>query len=297
MDKVENTPAPGWEELREIDAQAMVEARLQVHYAAQLAAAVGAALLEARPDDSHPNLGWHQPRRALTGRIVPGQPRFAAALQLPSLRLALHAEDDTVVDETELAGASLHDASRWLTQAVAKLGAPIAPNALAMPLYDIPDHPVASGRPFSSVEGSHGEALEQLARWYANADRAIAALQSRTPQSSEVRCWPHHLDIATLATVETDAGGNGVKTIGVGLSPGDESYPEPYWYVSPWPYPDRVAAERLPLPQGSHWHTAGFTAAVFPARPLLRTSDATEQSMRVQQFLTDAFSASRKLLE
>ena len=41
--------------------------------------------------------------------------------------------------------------------------------------------------------------------------------------------------------------------IGVGLSPGDTYYAEPYWYVSPYPYP---GLEDLPVLDGSgFWHT------------------------------------------
>ena len=48
----------GWRPVGTISPDALVDARLQLHHAAQLVAAVGATLLPPRPDDGHPNLGW-----------------------------------------------------------------------------------------------------------------------------------------------------------------------------------------------------------------------------------------------
>ena len=36
------------------------------------------------------------------------------------------------------------------------------------------------------------------------------------------------------------------RTIGVGLSPGDENISEPYFYVTPWPYPPPAKLPKLP---------------------------------------------------
>ncbi len=55
------------------------------------------------------------------------------------------------------------------------------------------------------------------------------------------------------------------------MSPGDESYGEPYFYVSPWPYPQQGV---LPGLKGNgFWHTAGFTAAVLTATAILEQAD------------------------
>ena len=55
-------------------------------------------------------------------------------------------------------------------------------------------------------------------------------------------CWPHHFDIATLVKLEDGQPAN-ARSIGVGVSPGDEYYAQPYVYVSPWP---RFDAGKLP---------------------------------------------------
>jgi len=90
-----------------------------------------------------------------------------------------------------------------------------------------------------------------------------------------------------LTTVEPE------KTIGIGLSPGDGSYDEPYWYVTPWPYPESVT--RPPLAKG-HWHSEGFVAAILTGTELLESSHAAPQADVVDAFLDSAISVGRKLL-
>src|SRR5205085_1688853 len=75
--------------------------------------------------------------------------------------------------------------------------------------------------------------LEELARWYSDASLLLEERRASMPDSEAVRCWPHHFDIATLVRLEDGP----IQTIGIGLSPGDDSYTEPYYYVGPYPAP------------------------------------------------------------
>ena len=97
--------------------------------------------------------------------------------------------------------------------------------------------------------------------------------------------WPHHFDLATLISLQ------GETTVGVGFSPGDGSYPEPYWYVSPWPYPENTP--EWPLESGGRWHTQGFTAAVLTGSDALQSADQEEAA---EAFLRSAIAGSRRLL-
>ena len=85
-----------------------------------------------------------------------------------------------------------------------------------------------------------------------------------------VRCWPHHFDIATLLNFEPAEDGT-ARSIGIGLSPGDHHYHQPYVYVSPWPH---LKAAGLPLlPPPGHWHTQEFVAAVMTGDQILALDD------------------------
>jgi hypothetical protein len=116
--------------------------------------------------------------------------------------------------------------------------------------------------------------FEELAKWYGN---AFLCLNSR---GSPVRCWPHHFDIATQI-------GSADRSIGVGMSPGDGSYPQPYFYVSPSPYPD--VSTLSPLGSGS-WHTQGWVGAVLTGEEIL---PKTDQQRFVEDFMQEAISKLR----
>jgi hypothetical protein len=66
------------------------------------------------------------------------------------------------------------------------------------------------------------------------------------------------------------------------MSPGDGSYSQPYFYVSPWPYPDVSTLPPLVL---GHWHTEGWVGAVLTAEEIL---PKTDQRISVESFMQRA---------
>jgi len=278
-----------WEILGAAAPRELVDARLQLHHAAQVVASAGLTLLEPRPDDSHPNLGWVEGLGALLGHAWP-EAGTRAGLRVRDLTLLLVDESGKETAALALDGRTLDQGYAWLASAASRAGAGLPSVGWTRSSYQIPDHPIGRGAAFSHAPR---EAFDELARWLANGHHALVAQAVRTPGASDVRCWPHHFDLGALAILATDAEGNPTRTIGTGLSPGDGSYPEPYWYVSPWPYP---AADALPAVRaGSHWHTEGFTAAVLTGSDLV--GGAPEgQAERVRAFLGDAVEASRRAL-
>jgi hypothetical protein len=86
-------------------------------------------------------------------------------------------------------------------------------------------------------------------------------------------------------------GSERVGYIGAGLSPGEEYYDEPYFYISVDPKPEPTTLPKL-SPIG-HWHTHEFTAAIAPAHKILA---AREQEVDTRKFLHNAFAAALQLL-
>ena len=83
--------------------------------------------------------------------------------------------------------------------------------------------------------------------------------------------------------------------IGLGMVPGDEGRPEPYFYVTPWPYPER--RELPPLPAGGTWNTEGWLGAVLAAPSFMDAGQgAAAQAEAVETFLRSAAEACRRLL-
>ncbi len=264
-----------WQQLGATAPTDLVDARLQLHHAAQIASAVGRNLAPKKDDDSHTNLGWLVDRGALASHRGEG---VQAALSLEDPRLLLLAGDETLA-EFALLGKTVDNGYDWLrTSLAAHLGRPIEGDLKSLH-YEIPAHPVGAGQPFSSGP------YEELGGWFSNADTALKQVLQANPQASDVRCWPHHFDLATLINL-----GDG-KSVGVGLSPGDGSYAEPYWYVSPWPYP--VESDLPALPHSGRWHTQGFTAAVLTGSQLVAAENQQEDC---REFLDAAIGSSKRLV-
>jgi hypothetical protein len=150
----------------------------------------------------------------------------------------------------------------------------------------MPPHAVAAeGAAFDVL----GPALAELGNWFASGHHALMAVTQAWAGCSEVRCWPHHFDLDVVIELEP---GHREKLIGVGLSPGDEHYAEPYFYVSPYPKPE---PEDLPtLVDQAHWHTEGFVSAILPASRIPREAEAAVE--RVAEYLDETLRACAGLL-
>jgi len=280
-----------WQLLGSVDPQALADARLQCHYAAQIVSSAGVTCLPAETDDSHTNMGWCGDLSGLAGRVVsPGKP-LQAALRFADLTLLFLNGTGAVKLEYSLSGRTLDEGYDWLQSAIESHLGHAPARALVRSAYEMPSHPVASGAAFSA---SAHERYRELARWYGNAAALLELVRADIQAASEVRCWPHHFDIATL--IELDHGSNVEKpqTVGIGLSPGDGSYDEPYFYVTPYPYPD--APEPMALGGGGMWHTEGWFGAVLTASTLVAGRSAADQRRHASAFVESAVSACRKLL-
>jgi len=266
-----------WEPLGRISPSALSDARLSLHHAAQIVSAVGITHLPHAADDSHTNLGWAD--GALAGHPVPGERSFRAAIRPSGLTLLLLDAGTRTVARQSLFGRTLDDGYAWMTEAIAQYtGAPA--RSLSRPPYELPEHPAFGGERF----GSDSEpGLLEMTRWYADAERLLSETMPRFAGASPVRCWPHHFDIAMLLPAGPD------KSVGVGLSPGDGAYPQPYWYVSPYPYPKEPAL--APLPSGGKWHRGDFFAAVLAGCDLVSGGPEGAQEARSRAFLEAAIEA------
>jgi hypothetical protein len=277
-----------WETLGAVEPRDLIDARLQLHWAAQAAAAVGKQLLPHQPDFSEQSLEWLAGPRALAQGVVAGARPFRSAIRLESPALLLLGEDGTALAELPLEGRTLDEAYDWVRREVeALLGRPLE-KPLERP-EGLPAHPVSTGAPFS-LAGS--AAPPELERYYAGADRLLRALRDANPEASPVRCWPHHFDLATLLRLDPDADPEAARSIGVGLIPGDAAMPEPYFYLLPWPRP----AGDLPKLDGGGWHTGDWVGPVLDAAEFAGAGSDGAQRERIERFLNSAVKACRELL-
>ena len=271
-----------WRQLAGLDPGRLRQARLTAHYAVQWLARASRAYLAPLPDDGHTNLGWDETIDGFVAHRLPDGVRLG--VRIGNLALVLDGAAFALGGRTEA------EARAWLGGRLAARG--FDPARLdAKPPYEMPEHALARGAAYA---GGMADALAELAAWFTNAGRMLGAVReamaARGFTASPVRCWPHHFDLATLALLD-DGGADRVRSVNAGLSPGDAWYDEPYFYVSPYPYP---AASALPqLPAIGHWHTSGFTAAVAPATRILA---APEPMAAAEDFLRAAADGALKAL-
>ncbi|MBW2686630.1 MAG: hypothetical protein JRE19_12050 [Deltaproteobacteria bacterium] len=192
--------------------------------------------------------------------------------------------------------SSMQLAGHTLQQALAWLGEEIAgdESAISLPVHEMPSHPVGEGGVFSDAGA---QPRTELAAWFANAFSSIRGVVAGEPAASSVRCWPHHFDVASLMTLDAGVGAEEARSIGVGFSPGDGSYDQPYFYVTPWPYPD--GEELPPLAAGAQWHRTGWTGAVWTGAVLtaerLISVPLADQQRTADEALERAVAACREI--
>ena len=125
----------------------------------------------------------------------------------------------------------------------------------------------------------------ELARWFANAECVLTEAAANYPSATAVRCWPHHFDIGFLVLLEAGRRpGNGGERGESACRRGDSSYPQPYFYVNPYPRPeDPPEAE---LAGGGHWHSEGFFGAVLLGEKVTEDDSAEAQGSRGKELHT-----------
>jgi hypothetical protein len=259
------------------------DATLQLHRAVQLVGAAGRTFAEPAPDDSHTSMAWSESLDAFVGVPFAGPYPFRAALRPEDLTLLLLDRTGAPVAALPLAGQRLEEAYEWLGLGVATyFGGP--PPVLEREPYELAEHAVAHGAPFSATaEGG----LTELSALYARAAQLLDEATDAIVGASEVRCWPHHFDIASLITLERDEAGVPSRTVGVGMAPMGGGYDRSYWYVTPWPVPEEAM---LPDLRHGHWHTEGWTGAVLEG-DAVRDLPEDERAGAVEAFLAEAIAA------
>lgn len=268
----------------------LVHSRHQLHQAVQLVAAVGRNYHLPEKDDPFGNFEWLPDINGLAGwEVDTSSGKIKCALNfvnfnlqflvdgIPELSIPLDGKlDQTILQEMQNALDSL-----GLNGSKLDLNKP----------YKIPEYKIGP----SEAYASNPKEYKEFSKYFSNANAVLKALAANLEGASDVKCWPHHFDIATLITL-TDTGDTETSSsIGVGLSPGDESYQEPYFYITPWPYPD-LKITRLPKLSVGHWHTEGFVAAILTGSTILQGGgSANNQIKAVSTFLEEGLDHTRKL--
>ena len=269
-----------WVAVPAVPAAALSNARAELHHAAQVANAPAISYLAPAPDDSHTTFGWSRDLRAFVSQQVPLPRPRRFALRPADCKLLTIDDAGTTLSSFSFRGQTLDDAHEWTRAACEKAGGDRSLYRSAKH-YEIPAHPVATGARFVADAGAD-RAFSQL---WSNAHHFLQAVAATNSGASTVRLWPHHFDLGLIVTIDDK------RSVGVGFTPGDHYYDEPYWYVSPYPRP--TAATRPVLDAGAHWHEQDFFSAVLPWSAYSASSHPGDA---VAAYLRSALRGARSLL-
>ncbi|WP_454063889.1 hypothetical protein [Candidatus Nitrospira salsa] len=257
-----------WNTLGTVPPSELMEPRLEAHHAVQWVARATRAYCQPESDDSHTSLSWDSSVQALMGQALTTD--LTLGLRLADLTLLV--QSDRGNESYSLIGKTEGAVGEWVADLVSRNN--LDPLKLKEPgPYTLSSHRLDSGGVYGTAEKS---GVEELAKYYHNAALLLDTIHASYPEASPVRCWPHFFDIATILTFEQKSTSD-KATIGVGCSPGDATYSEPYFYVSLWPYPPQESLPPVIAP--AFWHLEGFTAIILRSGDLVSKKNVEPQQM------------------
>lgn len=280
---------PTWTRLGHLAPETLREARLELHHAAQLPAiAIGRGLVPQRDDDSNTALTWIHDAEQWVSERIPDTGGLRVGLRPRDLTLTVGFFDAPAANAFALGGKTRADGLAWLRGALGP-AAGVDPERVRFDFhYEMPSHPIEEGTAFrGDLAASHAE----LGHWFSNAAILLGERARTAPGASAVLTWPHHFDIGVVLPVDP-ADAPSSKTVGIGLSAGDEHCEMPYFYVNGRPVPDHPQPPALAL---GAWQTEGFFGALLTADALL-AGDPDHQRDRAESFLESAGAAVREAL-
>ena len=267
-----------WQRLGRVEPSSLRQARLAAHALAQVPAAVSRAVIPAAPDDSHTSLSWLPEQGALAGEPILEAGDLRIAL-LPARQALVTLSAGGSLTPIGGAGAALPALLDAAAEALEQAG--LERPALSVPDYDLPREPYFAEGIVPEVDEA---AAVELAATFANAALVLGELATEHREATPIRCWPHHFDLATLLAIDPPERGESARSIGVGLSPGDDSIEQPYWYVNPWPRVDASRAQAVDSLPAGRWNHA-FLGGLLEHQEIVAAGDAAAQQARVQAFI------------
>lgn len=98
---------------------------------------------------------------------------------------------------------------------------------------------------------------------------AMAQFQAGLPgRTTPILLWPHHFDLALMWLSGRKVPGYDPENLewadeqmSFGFSTGDGGIPDPYFYITAYPWPEAIV--QIPLPVPATWHSEGWNGAVL----------------------------------
>ena len=265
-----------WKQQRPVNIKHLVDARLQAHFALEWVSRFGRFLVPPRGDYGHVASRWDSGLEMLvTYPAAQYDAMVMVGLKLDPLEVAL-IEGGGTPRKITLEGHTHQEIGEWLTSVV-KNSRIKGEKLLGEIPYKLHHERLSKGGTY--LYNGYAPYFKILKNWIAEASATLNDIRTMwrhyNPTPTPVHCWPHHFDLATLLELGDE------RSVGLGFSPGDDTYASPYFYINPWPKPESY--DKLPeAPARSHWHTEDFFSLLLPSEQLL---DSDDPSTTLDSFL------------
>ena len=278
-----------WNHLYPLDLSELATVREQLHQAVQSVAAVGRHFLEASKEDENAALLWIPNPKRLAGKwIATPKGKFRASISFAERRIFLIDEQIRVIDSFGIHGNTFNQLMVWFEEHIGKLGLPVENFNVNLP-YELPNYATQKKQAFALPDTGLSDAFTHF---YANSRVILEQLRGSFSGVGETTVWPHHFDQAISVRLKDSGNPETSSYLGIGMSPGDDHYPQPYFYVNSWPYAEE---ERLQPLNFGKWHGDDWIGAVFTAEEVWEVSNQPEAlktfyhqaSRQIQRLLLD----------
>lgn len=274
-----------WRVFDEVDFVKLNNCKSQCHIALQSVAAIGRKFLQSLESDENATLSWIPGLTRLSGKWVEGSSTFRVSLSFEAFRIYLVDEKVNTISVFDLNGQNQNQLLVWLEEQVGKLQLGAGNLTLNLP-YIIPDYGMTNADAFSADTAVTSE----LAKYFHNSFISIRDVVNNKGFSDfEIKTWPHHFDQACSITIKDTGDIETNSTVSFGMSPGDEEFAQPYFYVNSWPHIE--TSKFGVLNNGAVWHEGSWTGAILMAENVINAKD--------QKAVLDSFyeSVSSKIIQ
>ncbi len=276
-----------WSHLYPLDLSELAYVREQLHQAVQSVAAVGRHFLEPSKEDENAVLQWIPNPKRLAGKwIDTPKGKIRPSISFSEGRIFLIDEQIKVIDSFEIHGNTFNQLMVWFEEHIGKLGLPVENFNVNLP-YELPSYATQKKHAFDL---SHLALSDAFAHYYANSRVILEKLRSTFSEVGETTVWPHHFDQAISVMLKNSGNPETSSYLGLGMSPGDYYYDQPYFYVNSWPYAEEDQLQALKY---GKWHTEDWVGAVLTAEEVW---DMANQPEAVLTFYQDTSNQLKDLL-
>ncbi len=259
-----------WEHASFDDKDRISSIKAQLHHVLQSCSAFGRHYLPASEEDENAVISWVPEEKIMVGKWVESESGLVRPGLDISSKTLIFQRENAETSSLDIQGNSFAQLMMWLEGQAGESGLSVDKFSADLP-YELPKYDTQKGSPFLLEDD---EALEALLSLYHNAFLLCSNLRGKFSNVSEVRIWPHHFDLAISVKLKESGNADTSTYLGIGFSPGDDHYDEPYFYTNSWPFADDALLRDL---SNGHWHIDDWVGGVLTLNELVEIKEGLQE--------------------